>query len=232
MSFTPKFPFFPTIDIFIIRNQILKHVRRSLEYIHGNVIDIGCGDMPYRKLIESVDGVSYVGVDLDNSEIERAIKPDIYWDGYNLPIESATADCVYLTEVLEHCPDPKTVLSEASRVIKKDGLVIFSVPFIWYLHEAPYDFYRYTPYTIKKMFDDNGFDMEILETYGSNDMAFLHTYFIWLKKSRLPKIVRFSLYLLTLPFILLFYFFANKPNRNTFDNGDIFIGIVGIARKR
>ncbi len=155
----------------------------------------------------------------------------LLWDGFNIPLPENSIDSVLLTEVLEHCPEPKLVLKDIHRVLKQDGTVIFSVPFIWYLHESPWDFYRYTPFAIKKMFEENGFRFEILETYGSNDLSFLHSYLIWLKKGALPKFIRFGIYLLSLPHILLFLAFANGKNRTEFKDGDIFIGIVGVAKK-
>lgn len=232
MSFTPKFPWFPHVDIFITRNHLFKHIKSSLPFFKGKLLDVGCGVMPYRDFIKSKATLTdYIGMDLPNSEVYKGIEPDLLWDGFNIPLEEGTIDSILLTEVLEHCPEPKLVLKDIHRVLKQDGSLIFSVPFIWYLHESPWDFYRYTPFAVKKMFEESGFAFEVLETYGSNDLAFLHSYLIWLKKSALPKWLRFAIYLLTLPHILLFLVFANGRNRSTFKDGQIFIGIVGVAKK-
>ncbi|MCC6186276.1 MAG: class I SAM-dependent methyltransferase [Chitinophagaceae bacterium] len=203
-----------------------------MAFFKGKLLDVGCGIMPYRDIIKAQAKVTeYIGMDLQNSEVYGHAKPDLFWDGFNIPMENETVDSIMLTEVLEHCPEPQKVLRDINRVLKTDGTVVFSVPFLWYLHESPWDFYRYTPFAIKKMFEDNGFIFEKLETYGSNDLAFLHSYLIWLKKSALPKFMRFAIYLCTLPIILLFLAFAKSKNRSKFSDGQIFIGIVGVAKK-
>ena len=232
-NFTPKFPWFPNIEIFINRKKILEHIEQSFQHFSGTLLDVGSGHMPYKELILKNTGVDkYIGMDLSDSDIYNKIKPDIYWDGYTIPLEDNSIDSILLTEVLEHCPYPSKTLAEISRVVKPGGKVIFSVPFLWYLHESPYDFYRYTPYAIKMLFNDAGFSMASLETYGGTHLSFLHFYFIWLKKSSFPKVLRFVIYLLTLPFILLALAIINKKNNSDFKNGQIYIGLVGVAEKK
>lgn len=231
-TFTPKIPWFPYVEMYIIRNKIWGHIKRSAPYFSGKLLDVGSGHMPYKSYIMECTGVQeYISMDLENSEIYGMIKPDIYWDGYKIPLPDASIDSVLITEVLEHCPEPALVLAEVQRVLKPEGKVIFSVPFIWYLHESPWDFYRYTPYAIQRLFKNAGISLPVLETYGDSDLAFLHFYFIWLKKGKLPKFIRFGIYLLTLPISLLCLVLANKKNTSNFKDGHIYIGTVGIGSK-
>lgn len=233
MAFTPKFPWFPNVDIFFIRFFLMKHMHRSCSFFEGKMLDIGCGVKPYKDLILNNSKTrEYIGMDLAASEIYTDTNPEILWDGYNIPLADKAIDSALITEVLEHCPEPVKVLTEVNRVLKPGAPVSFSVPFLWYLHETPWDFYRYTPFALKRIFEESGFELEILETYGSNDLAFLHTYFIWLKKGALPKLIRFAIYLLSLPFILLFLALAKKTSRTEFREGQMYIGTVGIARKK
>ena len=188
--------------------------------------------MPYKELIMNNPKVEkYLGMDLENSDIYNQIQPDIYWDGYNIPLPDNSVNCVMLTEVLEHCPDPDKVLKEANRVLKSEGKIIFSVPFIWYLHETPYDFYRYTPFALNHILTDTGYVDIDLETYGNNRFALLHVYLIWLKRGGAPKIFRFLMYLVTLPFILLALVNYKNSKKKSFINGQLYIGIIGSARK-
>lgn len=233
MSFNPKFPWFPNVEIFIPRNHLYKHIKDNISYFNGVLLDVGCGLMPYKNIICSQAKVEkYIGMDLPNSDIYNTVQPDLIWDGFHIPLEDNSVDSILLTEVLEHCPEPELVLQEIHRVLKQGGIIVFSVPFIWYLHESPWDFYRYTPYAIQRLFDESGYRFEKLEIYGSNDRAFLHSYLIWLKKSALPKIIRFGIYLITLPFILLFLLLTNSPHRSTFKDGQMFIGTLGLAVKK
>jgi SAM-dependent methyltransferase len=232
MNFTPSFPWFPNIEIYIIRNSIFGHIQKSIPHCKGKLLDVGCGIMPYRDYIKKESAIEeYISMDLPDSDVYKTVKPDLIWDGYHIPLGDASVDTILLTEVLEHCPEPAKVLAEVNRVLKPGGNIIFSVPFIWYLHETPWDFYRYTPYAIRKLFEDQQLSMTRLETYGNKDRAFLHTYFMWLKRGGLPKILRFGIYLLSLPFILLCLALSSKRTETEFKEGHIFVGITGVATK-
>ena len=49
-------------------------------------------------------------------------------------------------------------LAEANRVLKNGAYVIYTVPLFWHLHEKPRDFYRFTKYGLKYLFEKNNFD--------------------------------------------------------------------------
>jgi SAM-dependent methyltransferase len=219
--------------MYVPKTSIHKHIIKSMPYFSGTMLDVGCGYMPYKKLIlEQSAAKQYLGMDLDNSAIYTETNPDILWDGYTIPLADGMIDSVMITEVLEHCPYPAIVLKEVARVLKPKGKIVFSVPFLWPLHESPWDLYRYTPFAIEALFKDAGLAVPVLETYGSNDRAMLHCYMIWLKKSRLPKVIRFLIYLFTLPFLLLFLMLTNIPNSCEHKDGKMFVGIVGIGEKQ
>ncbi len=55
--------------------------------------------------------------------------------------------------------EPEKALQECNRVLKPGGVAIYSVPFIWHLHEEPRDFYRYTKYGLKHLFEKTGFEV-------------------------------------------------------------------------
>lgn len=232
-GFNPTFPWFTNIDGYIPRKAILAHLQNSLSHFSGILLDVGCGYMPYRNFIENNSSIKeYWGMDLEVATTYKSMKPEVVWDGYKIPLADGSVDTVMLTEVLEHCPYPDIVMMEVSRVLKKDGKIIVTVPFIFYLHETPFDFYRYTPYALKKLFNDANLDFIELAAYGCSTRAFLHSYFIWLKRNSLPKLIRFSIYLLTLPMILLMLFFSNKKDITEFKDSQIFTGLKGIGIKR
>ena len=75
----------------------------------------------------------------------------------SIELEDESVDCVLLTEVLEHCPEPRIVLAEVYRVLRRPGLVFMTVPFLWPLHEVPFDEVRYTPFCLRRHFEQAGF---------------------------------------------------------------------------
>lgn len=130
---------------FAVRLSILKAVRSFLPSLHGTVVDLGSGNMPYKTLVVSQPRVEqYLAVDWSQLSYYDTV-PDIYWDGKTLPMESNSVDCVLMTEVLEHLSQPSAVLKEVHRVLKPAGLLMGTTPFVWPLHEVPNDRQRFTP---------------------------------------------------------------------------------------
>jgi ubiquinone/menaquinone biosynthesis C-methylase UbiE len=70
--------------------------------------------------------------------------------------------------VLEHLERPQDALSETYRLLKPGGHAIVDTPFFWPTHEAPRDFYRYSPYGLRYLLESTGFEVvEILPLTGA-----------------------------------------------------------------
>ena len=119
------------------------------------IVDIGCGLQPYRQVFAHTD---YIGLDVEDSGRKSNEKlADLYFDGTNVPMESESVDAILCTEVLEHAVDPVSLVREMYRILRKDGTVCITVPFMWGLHELPYDFRRYSPFGLAALFSEAGF---------------------------------------------------------------------------
>jgi SAM-dependent methyltransferase len=133
-------------------NETLKN---NIKYIKGIVYDLGCGDEPYKDIIEKYAD-KYIGVDWGNSFHKQ--KMDITADlNKPLPILNNVADTVVSFQVMEHLCEPQSFLNEAYRILKPNCYILLTVPFQWWVHEAPYDYYRYTRYGLKYLFQKAGF---------------------------------------------------------------------------
>lgn len=124
-----------------------------LEYTHGKVIDVGCGDMAYKDII-----LSRVSEYDTMDRIKRF--PEVKFEGDVQDmhfIKDETYDTVISTSVLEHVRNPFRAVSEMRRILKKGGTLIISAPMLCRLHEEPYDFFRFTKYGFKSILEDSGF---------------------------------------------------------------------------
>ena len=147
-------------------------LEKNFKNLKGIVYDLGCGERPYEEDILKVSD-KYIGVDWGGTL--HKLKADIVSDlNKPLPIESEVADTVTSFQVMEHLCEPQTMLNEAYRILKRDGNIILTVPFQWWVHEAPYDYFRYTPYGLKYMFEKAGFeDIKITPNTGFFSMWIL-----------------------------------------------------------
>lgn len=117
---------------------------------HGAIFDCGCGDKPYKSLFKDKCS-KYIGMDFPGSSNKRVL--DFYGSGLYCPIKNDSFDTVLLIQVLEHTPDPERLLSELHRVLKDDGIIIATIPFIYSLHCEPHDYFRFTKYGIRTLFE-------------------------------------------------------------------------------
>lgn len=132
-----------------------KWLRRFTDKYKGNLYDLGCGEMPFKNWLLNY-AETYTGVDWGNSL--HTIEADILADlNKPLPIQDKVADTVISFSVMEHLCEPQLFLDEAHRILKPGGWVILQVPFMWHVHEAPYDYFRYTRYGLLYMFEKSGF---------------------------------------------------------------------------
>ena len=140
-----------------------RYLRQWLHmHARGSVLDVGCaGGAAAAQLAPEC---AYVGVDFPATANDLyATRPQIFADGAWLPFTDDSFDTVLLLEVLEHVTEPERVLSEAARVLKPGGRMLFSMPFLYPVHDAPHDYRRYTEYGLRHAFERAGLLVERME---------------------------------------------------------------------
>lgn len=219
------------LDRYYIRSTILEVIKKYIPFFRGRLLDVGCGQMPYKKLIcENSKITDYVGIDIEDAIIyNKEVKPDFKWDGTSMPFKSNEFDTVIMTEVLEHVPYPINTLKEVHRVLNVGGFVLFTVPFLWPLHETPHDEYRYTPFSMKRIFEQAGFNNIEIFSMGGWNASLAQMLGLWVVRSRISKRKRILLSIIIKPIIR---FLISRDNRsNNFMEGVMITGIYGIAKK-
>ena len=163
--------FFPKlISVFInpfyfIRKRLANEIKKYAPKMEGKLLDFGCGAKPYQILFSNIE--SYIGIDIENEGHDhKNEKIDLFYDGENIPFDNETFDSILSSEVLEHVPNIDGCLKEIKRVLKSNGKILLTVPFVWQEHELPFDFRRFSTIGIKKHLIDNGFKILAEERTG------------------------------------------------------------------
>ena len=84
--------------------------------------------------------------------MDPARNPEIVGDAQEMPFADATYSTILCTEVLEHIPDPQKAVDEMYRVLKPGGTLILTTRFLFPVHDAPGDYWRFTPYGLQALF--------------------------------------------------------------------------------
>ena len=140
------------VEDYILEIKRGKLIRNS-RVLKGDILDVGAGTAPYGDIfLETCD--TYTPVDLVDFDANKR------W-----PTLSESYDTVFLGDVLEHCPDPLSVLKEAHRTLCHDGYLLIFTPWQWRRHsgraddlpEIPTDYWRFAPKGIASLVIDAGF---------------------------------------------------------------------------
>lgn len=171
-------------------------VKKVLEKVDGDVLDIGCADGVFSKVIlDGTEAKKLVGIDVLSSSVTWAKK---HWknyknmkffvgDAHKLNFKSGTFSAVFALEVLEHVHEPVEVLKQVKKILKKDGYAVFLVPsdsklfravwFLW-LHFYPRGWVwrethiqTYRDNTLSKICRNAGFKVEVDKKFN---MGMLH----------------------------------------------------------
>jgi len=135
------------------------------EHARGLLLDLGCGHVPlyevYRNYVSNNVCIDWAGTWHKSPYLDYECDLNSL-----LPLPDGTFDTILLTDVLEHISNPRLLWNEMSRVLKPGGKIVCAVPFYYWLHEQPHDYFRYTEYALKMFCENNALAVLSLEPYG------------------------------------------------------------------
>ncbi|MBN2596851.1 MAG: class I SAM-dependent methyltransferase [Marinifilaceae bacterium] len=159
---------------------------KASPYMTGKMLDAGCGSKRYRDLFLVSE---YIGL-----ENEKSFNPDILGDIKYMPFEPDEFDSILNNQVLEHVDDTHRVFAEFARVLKPGGHLCLTVPFVSRIHGIPSDYWRFSEFGIRYLFEKHGFDEIFIQPMGGflTTQCYLWTFWFWevLQNSKIGRIVR------------------------------------------
>ena len=108
---------------------------------HGRTLDIGAQNGPYARWFPN-----RVAIDIKPGTGVRVLM-----DAHSLALADASFDVVLCTEVLEHLREPQRAIDEMYRVLKPGGTLLLTTRFLFPIHDAPHDYYRFTKYGLQHL---------------------------------------------------------------------------------
>lgn len=130
------------------------------EFAKGKLLDLGCGNAPlygtYKPLVKDAVLADWANTEHKNHLLD--VECDIT---KKLPFKDNEFDTIILSDVLEHIPTPQSLILELKRILKPGGVVLMNTPFMYWVHEAPYDYYRYTEFMLRRFISE--VDMELIK---------------------------------------------------------------------
>ena len=151
--------------IAVDHRSILRSLRPLIaRHARGVVLDAGAGALAWRSEL-SPHAERYVATDFSPTHPDLAFCADLR----RLPLEPGSIDTIFCCSVLEHVEEPWLVLPEFRRVLKPNGRIILSVPFLYHLHDPPRDYFRFSTHGIAALAEAAG--LEVLEREEAGGLA-------------------------------------------------------------
>lgn len=155
-----------SVGSILMTNLIANCYERNLRHhAKGKLLDLGCGKVPlyaaYRDFVSDNICVDWANTLHPNQHLDYEF--DL---SKTLPFENGVFDTIILSDVLEHIPAPDQLWGEMARILSREGKVIINVPFYYWIHEQPHDYYRYTEFALRRFVESSGLRLTQLEPIG------------------------------------------------------------------
>lgn len=188
----------------------------------GRLLDIASSTGLFMDVAKK-HGWDVEGVELSKWAVNLAKKKNLKVHNKKLEdikFKNDTFDVITMFGIIEHVPDPKSMLKEVRRILKKEGLVVITIPEVSFLWKKllKKDYYilqhltYFTPKTLELLLNKIGFKV----------IKFNH-YFRYMKFREAIRWGRKSKYYKLLNFLFNNKFLGNIPFYN---NGDEYIFYV------
>ena len=132
--------------------------------LYGTSIEFGAIDNKNKTFSSFVKGKSRFHY--SNKKSNKKLK--VFYSDLTkkLNIPSKKYNNVLFFNILEHLPEYKLAFSEIYRIMKKGGFFIGSVPFIYQIHAAPSDYFRFSKQFFKLNLKKYGFKKAKVKALG------------------------------------------------------------------
>lgn len=169
---------------------VKKHQKRK----RINFLDIGSNIGILVKLAEE-NGWQGTGIDLDKKAVDagrRHLGINLHHTSLeNAHFGSQEFDVVVLSHTLEHIQQPKRLIKDMRRILKREGVLVIQLPNIeglpvnlqkirrevWYGYWPTQHIWHFTKKTIRRLLEDEGF--RILELHARKPMHYEKTGSLW-----------------------------------------------------
>jgi SAM-dependent methyltransferase len=151
----------------------VQQVRRIMESVtqrggnRGILCDLGAGSEP--SVVKSLWKGRRIAID-----IFPGPGLDLVGDGQALPFRDKSVDAILLMEVLEHVPNPLSLLQECFRILRPGGHMCLTAPQYHITHNYPADYYRYTRQGLEYLCGQAGLRVLDIQARGGPFLVIFH----------------------------------------------------------
>lgn len=235
-----------TMQFDIHKAMMHNKLNRLSNKLTGQWLDIGAGDLPYKKFFANAGKYLTTNTKRHYStdDIGRLNSMTTYWieDGKTLPVDDNSLDGVACFQVLSVIDKPEEFFTEMYRVLKPGGKIMLTTDLLYPVWSSE-DRFRHTAYSLTDLSEKSGFVGAVTESfggYGAMNYALFMRYLrlfpeLWKRKKTIAKIgsvIPYILVLLLVPVISLIGLVIFLLEKNSTTCTDFTFNILLCATKK
>ena len=148
----------------------------DFHFVKGCTVDVGGETKSSYEDLWKIDKESFYYIDIAGA-------PNILSDINFLPFKKKSLSNFGCFNILELIWNPSLPIKEIFQVLKKDGLLVGYVPFLYPIHNQPTDYWRFSKSTLSNLLKNTGFSDIYIEPIGGR---FVVLYDVILPKKTFP----------------------------------------------
>jgi SAM-dependent methyltransferase len=142
------------------------------KYVKGDLLDCGCGSVPYYAIYKDQISSS-ICIDWEETHGSNPFLDHVVDLNESLPLANDSFDSILITDVFAHVAEPHQLMKEFSRVLRPGGHLVLTSPFFYWISEPPHEYFRYTQFALQRFCDQNNLEVCELSAYGGRIDVFL-----------------------------------------------------------
>ena len=177
------------------------------------ILDVGCGNGRFLKILRDFgdDAWELVGIDFDKNAVDQCVEAGFEahvarMEDFGGDQDAETYDGIIMLQLIEHVEDPSEVAASAFRLLKPGGCFIVETPNLagldhalfrgrwWGHYHFPRHWHLFSSDSIRRMFEDKGFEVEKCEYLISTSAWTISLHNMFYDKAMPDWFVRFFSY--------------------------------------
>ena len=174
------------IEYLVYLSRVLKRTRINKYIRPGRILDIGCGRGLFLDVMRN-GGWNAIGTELNKETASYARKvyglEILTGDLIKHKLDGESLDAININQVLEHLKNPNEILIECRRLLRKDGLLLISVPDLrslqfvigkenWFLLDLPFHLFHFTEEGLVDLLKTHGFEIRRIKRFSKEYSPF------------------------------------------------------------